>query len=100
MGKRRPSAPDKPSTPDKLAAAIGYSPEEPAPQLLASGRGREAERIIAIAQQAGVAVMEDAALAAMLDLWAGDPRTKPGNYIPYWCWEATAAILALVTKKR
>jgi len=77
----------------KLASAIGYSPGDPAPALLASGRGREAEQIIAIAEQAGVAVVEDAALAALLD-----SSTKPGDFIPPWCWEAAARILAFVMK--
>ena len=78
----------------KLAAAIRYSPEDPAPQLLASGRGREADRIIAIAQEAGIEVMEDSVLAAMLDA-----SVKPGDFIPPWCWEAVAKILAFVYMK-
>ncbi|MDR0456811.1 MAG: EscU/YscU/HrcU family type III secretion system export apparatus switch protein [Treponema sp.] len=82
----------------KIASAIGYSPEDPAPALLASGRGREAEYIIAVAEQAGVTVMEDAALATLLDSWAGNPRVKPGDFIPPWCWEAVAKILVFVTK--
>lgn len=77
----------------KTASAIGYSHGDFAPTLLASGRGREAERIIAVAQEAGVAVVEDAALAALLDTSA-----KPGDFIPPWCWEAAAKILAFVTK--
>jgi len=77
----------------KIATALGYSPEDPAPAVLASGRGREAEYIIAIAEQAGVAVVEDAALAALLDSGA-----QPGDFIPPWCWEAVAKILVMVTK--
>jgi flagellar biosynthesis protein len=77
----------------KLASAIGYSPKDPAPVLLASGRGREAEYIIAIAERAGITVVEDTALAALLDSSA-----KPGDFIPPWCWEAAAKILAFVTK--
>ena len=77
----------------KTASAIGYTPGDPAPVLLASGRGREAERIIAVAQEAGITVVEDAALAALLDTSA-----KPGDFIPPWCWEAAAKILAFVTK--
>ena len=77
----------------KLAAAIGYSPEDPAPQLLASGRDREAEHIIALAENAGIAVVEDAALAAMLD------NVKPGEFIPVWCWEAIAKILVFINKE-
>jgi len=76
----------------KLASAIRYSPGEPAPQLLASGRDREAERIVEIARQSGIAVVEDAALANMLDT-----GIKTGDYIPVWCWEATAKILAFVS---
>ena len=81
----------------KIASAIGYSPGDPAPALLASGRGREAEQIIAIAEKAGVTVVEDAALAALLDTWA-DVHVKPGDFIPPWCWEATAKILAFVSR--
>ncbi|WP_461256317.1 EscU/YscU/HrcU family type III secretion system export apparatus switch protein [Treponema sp. R80B11-R83G3] len=77
----------------KIASAIGYSSGDPAPMLLASGRGREAQRIIEIAQEAGVAVVEDAALAALLDTSA-----KPGDFIPAWCWEAAAKALAFVIK--
>jgi type III secretion system FlhB-like substrate exporter len=75
----------------KIASAIGYTHGDPAPMLLASGKGREAEQIISIAEQAGIAVVEDAALAALLDSSA-----NPGDYIPHWCWEAAAKVLAFV----
>jgi flagellar biosynthesis protein len=77
----------------KIASAIGYSSPDPAPVLLASGRGREAQRIIDIAQEAGITVVEDAALASLLDTSA-----KPGDFIPTWCWEAAAKALAFVIK--
>jgi flagellar biosynthesis protein len=77
----------------KLASALGYKNGDFAPTLLASGRGREAERIIAIAEKAGIEVVEDSALAAILDTSA-----KPGDFIPPWCWEAAAKILAFVVK--
>jgi len=77
----------------KIASAIGYSQGDTAPVLLAGGRGRDAEQIIAIAEEAGIAVVEDAALAAMLDTSA-----KTGDFIPPWCWEATAKVLAFVMK--
>ena len=83
----------------KLASAIGYTPTDPAPQLLAVGRGRQAEYIISVAQEAGVAVVEDTALAALLDSWANGPSVKPGDFIPPWCWEAMAKILVFVTKE-
>ncbi|MDR0403220.1 MAG: EscU/YscU/HrcU family type III secretion system export apparatus switch protein [Treponema sp.] len=77
----------------KKAAALAYSSPLPAPVLLASGRGREAEQIIDAAKEAGVAVVEDSGLALLLD------AVKPGDYIPFWCWEAAAKILAFVTEK-
>jgi flagellar biosynthesis protein len=78
----------------KIASAIGYELSDPAPRLLASGRGREAERIIALAEQAGITVVEDPALAALLDT-----GVKTGDMIPMWCWEAAAKILAFVLSK-
>jgi flagellar biosynthesis protein len=77
----------------KKAAAVAYSPPLPAPVLLASGRGREAERMINAAREAGVSVVEDPGLALLLD------SAKPGDYIPPWCWEAAAKILAFVRAK-
>jgi type III secretion system FlhB-like substrate exporter len=74
----------------KKAAALAYSPEMIAPRIIAAGRGREAERIIALARDAGVAVFEAPELEALLD--AG----KTGDYIPEWCWETAAKILAWV----
>jgi flagellar biosynthesis protein len=74
----------------KKASAIAYTPDMIAPRIVATGRGREAERIIAIARDAGVAVLEAPELEALLD--AG----KTGDYIPEWCWETMAKILAWV----
>jgi flagellar biosynthesis protein len=76
---------------EKTASAIGYKKEDPAPRLLAWGKGKTAERIIAIARESGVAVVEDPALAVLLDATA-----KTGEIIPVWCWEAAAKILAFV----
>lgn len=75
----------------KTAAAIGYSPDDPAPRVLASGRGNTAERIIGLAAEAGVPVVEDPALAAMLE-----SSVRVGDTIPEWCWDAAAKILAFV----
>ena len=76
----------------KIASAIGYTPDtDTAPRMLASGRGRSAEHIIAIAAEAGVEIIEDSALAALLD-----SSVNPGELVPVWCWEAIAKILAFV----
>ena len=76
---------------EKKASALGYNREEGIPKLLAKGRGRQADRIIALAKEAGIEIVEDSSLAALLD--AG---VKPGDFIPMWCWEAVAKILAIV----
>lgn len=78
---------------EKKASALSYNPDEGAPRIAASGRGREAERIIAIAREAGVEVVEDPVLAELLD------GSYPGDYVPLWCWEAVAKILAFVLAK-
>jgi len=74
----------------KKAAAIAFKSPQPAPVLVASGSGREAEYILAEARKAGIDIVEDPGLAAMLE------TVKPGDYIPFWCWEAVARILAFV----
>jgi len=76
-----------------IASAIKYASGDPAPVLLASGKGREAEQIVAIAKEAGITIVEDSALAAMLET-----GVKAGDYIPVWCWEAAAKVLAFVMK--
>ena len=78
----------------KKASAVAYNREEGIPRLLAKGRGREAEEIIARAREAGIEIVEDSALAALLDM-----GVKPGDFIPPWCWEAVAKILAFVLSK-
>ena len=75
----------------RIAGAIGYSKEDPAPRLLAIGKDRTADRIVAIARESGVAVIEDRALAVLLE-----SAVNPGDYIPVWCWEAAAKVLAFV----
>jgi flagellar biosynthesis protein len=78
---------------DKKAAAVTYNSSFPAPVLLASGRGRKAEWMVNAARETGIAVVEDPGLALLLD------AAKPGDYIPPWCWEAAARILAFVLAK-
>ena len=78
----------------KKASALVYNRDEGVPRLLAKGRGRDAQRIIALAREAGIEIVEDTSLAALLD--AG---VEPGDFIPLWCWEAVAKILAFVLSK-
>jgi flagellar biosynthesis protein len=85
----------------KIASAIGYKSEDPAPRLLAAGRDREADRIIALAREAGIEIVEDPSLAALLDAARGEriAGLKTGDIIPVWCWEAAAKVLAFVLAK-
>ena len=78
----------------KKAQAIAYNHDEGIPRMLAKGKGWEAEKILTLAREAGIEIVEDSALAALLD--AG---VKPGDFIPPWCWEALAKILAFVLSK-
>ncbi|MEA2155656.1 MAG: flagellar biosynthesis protein [Solirubrobacteraceae bacterium] len=63
---------------ERRAAALRYDAgSDAAPRVVATGRGRVAERIIAEARAAGVPVRDDAALAealAGLDLGADVPE--------------------------
>lgn len=74
----------------RKAAALAYGTEDFAPRVTVKGRGREAERIVELATASGVEIVEDEALAALLD------ATAVGAYIPADCWEAVAAVLAFV----
>ena len=78
----------------KMASALGYDPGDNAPRLLAKGRGPDAERIIKTAREAGIEIVEDSALASLLD-----SGVEPGEWLPQWCWEAVAKILAFVLSK-
>ena len=70
------------------ATALHYEPGAATPEVVATGSGLVAERIIAAAREAGVPVRSDPALAealAALDLGAG---------IPPALWRAVAEALA------
>ena len=70
------------------ATALHYEPGAPSPEVVATGSGVVAERIIAAAREAGVPVRSDPALTealAALDLGAG---------IPPALWRAVAEALA------
>jgi flagellar biosynthesis protein len=76
----------------RKATALNYELGQTAPRVVASGRGYIAERIIAAAQEAGVPVKSDPALAnalAALDL---------GDEIPEALYRAVAEALAWAYK--
>jgi len=75
-----------------LASALVYHAEEGAPRIVASGSGREAERILELAREAGVSIVRDESLALLLE------PLEPGTWVPERCWEAVARVLAFVMK--
>ncbi len=75
----------------KFAAALKYRREvDSAPRLTAKGRGELAERIMTIAEKAGIPVMEDKDLATLLSM------TDVGDEIPPDIYKAVAEIFAFL----
>ena len=74
---------------EKKAMAFRYRPEEDAaPALVAAGKGLVAEKILQIAKEAGVPVLQDPAVVAAA---AG---LQIGDWIPEALFEAFVGILA------
>ncbi|GAC1322110.1 MAG: EscU/YscU/HrcU family type III secretion system export apparatus switch protein [Thermoleophilaceae bacterium] len=71
----------------RRASALHYEGEG-APQVVASGQGKVAERIIEVAREAGIAVRQDAALAEALS------ALELGREIPEDLYAAVAEALA------
>lgn len=75
------------------AAAIEYDEkQDDAPRLVASGKGYVAEKIIELAREADVPVVEDAMLVSALMV------LELGEEIPAELYEAVAKILAFIYK--
>jgi flagellar biosynthesis protein len=71
----------------KRATALRYSGGSGAPEVVATGTGALAERILARAAEAGVPVREDPALAAAL------AALDLGDEVPEELWKAVAEVL-------
>ena len=75
----------------RLASALAYDlGEDLAPRVLASGKGRVAERILELAREYGVPVREDPVLAEALAALA------VGDLVPPELYQAVAEVLAFV----
>ncbi len=71
----------------RRAVALSYDPTTlPAPFLVAKGAGATAERLVALAEEAGVPVVKDEALAGFLFPF------DIGDAVPEAFWEALAAV--------
>ncbi len=81
----------KPKTQTKTATALRYDPNrEEAPRVIASGHGDVAQRILNIAQAAGVPVHTDSTLAELLG------HLHLGAEIPPELYQVIAEVLAFV----
>lgn len=74
----------------KQAIALAYDPAEDAPKILATGKGKIAERIIEEAKEAKVPVHKDSKLADTLS------KLEIGEMIPPELYEVVAEILVFV----
>lgn len=74
----------------KQAVALEYNPSEDAPKVVASGRGRLAEKIIEKARESDVPIHRDDKLADTLS------RLEIGEMIPPELYEVVAEILIFV----
>ncbi len=75
----------------KLAVALQYdSATDSAPKVVAKGKGRTADQILALAKKSGVPVRQDANLVQVLS------RLKLDQEIPPEVYRAVAAILAFL----
>lgn len=80
--------------PTKKAVAINYEREqkEGVPRIVAVGEGHVAERILSLAREHDVPIVED------LELVNKMVRFPPGTQIPPELFEAVAKVLAFVYK--
>lgn len=74
----------------KQAIALKYEPDETAPQIVATGIGELADKIIEKAKESQVPVYEDAALADTLS------KLEIGDMIPPELYGVVAEILVFV----
>lgn len=74
----------------KTAVAVAYTPGEQAPKILATGKGKVAEKIIETAKQKNVPFYKDDKLANTL------AKLEIGDMIPKELYEVVAEILVFV----
>jgi flagellar biosynthetic protein FlhB len=85
------------TNPTRVAVALRYENDMPAPQVVAKGKGSIAERIISLAKEFRVHVHQDPPLARALYA-----MVEVGGVVPYEFYVALAEVLAFVyrTKKK
>lgn len=76
----------------KIAVALEYIPGDEAPNIIASGKGRLAERIIDRAKESDVPLYQDSKLAKTLS------KLEVGDMIPPELYGVVAEILVFVDR--
>lgn len=74
----------------KKAAALKYPAGSAAPLLVASGKGFLAEKILEIAEEEKIPIVQDANLSEVLSV------QEIGSAVPTETWEALAKVFAFV----
>lgn len=81
----------RPEKPRKRAVALRYQADnDPAPRVIAKGQGAMADRILAIAKEAGIHVQEDPDLLSLL------AKLEVNETIPEELYRTVAEVLAFV----
>lgn len=75
---------------NKTAVAVSYHPDEPAPRIIASGKGYLADKIIKKAGENKIPLHKDDQLAGTLS------RLEVGDFIPPELYEVVSEILLFV----
>ncbi|BCS33731.1 hypothetical protein TBR22_A29580 [Luteitalea sp. TBR-22] len=84
---------DSPMAPRRRAAALRYVPgETAAPEVVATGEGALAERIIALAREHGIPIHESPDLVTLLT------RLPPETAIPPELYRAVAEVIAFLLR--
>lgn len=79
--------------PRRRAAALRYVPgETPAPEVVATGEGELAERIIALARQHGIPIHDSPDLVRLLT------QLPPESAIPAELYRAVAEVMAFLMR--
>lgn len=90
MADKMNSETEKENFKNKTAVALGYNPDEPAPKIIATGKGYLAEKIIKSADENKIPVHKDDRLAATLS------KMDLGDYIPPELYDVVSEILLFV----
>lgn len=77
----------------KGAVALSWNPEgDDAPRLIAAGKGLIADRILALAEEAGIPIVEQEPLAEALI------ALKPGTVIPHELFRLAAEVYIFLSR--